>query len=561
MTDVRADLAAELARLKDAFTQRAHRELAELSQVAAALVSETEVRPSLVILHQRLHRIAGSGGSFGFKQLSEAARNLEVKANQWLDEGAVVPELVERQRFAAEVAALADDLQQDAMPSQTLASTPAQAPSVKPPPNTNGKIAVWLVEEDRALGETLVHLLGQFGYESRLYTHFNRVATAVQEQRPDFLVMDVGFMEEHLGAVEALMTSPAFRALDCPTLFVSERGDFQSRIRAARLGADGFMLKPLDIPRLVDRIGRILEERHAVPYRVLIVDDDQDLAEHLRLVLNAVGMDVELLSAPEQVIETVMHFHPELVLLDMHMPDYSGPELATVIRHHDDWLGLPIVYLSAEQNRDKQIQAMRCGADDFLTKPISDIDLVAAVRARAARSRQLANLMSKDSLTGLLKHARIKESIVRELARSQRTGHPLAVAMLDIDHFKQVNDTYGHAVGDRVIMALAHLLKQRLRKSDGIGRYGGEEFVAILPDSDQQTALTVLEDIRTRFEVLPFLHQDQEFQCTLSAGIASTRELPDADDGQLLIAADQALYSAKRAGRNRVHPHSSGPPT
>ncbi|MTW19774.1 diguanylate cyclase [Allochromatium palmeri] len=543
-------MAAALARLGKVYAQRVRGELDELTQVAAGLESEADVRPSLEQLHQHLHRIAGAGGTLGFKTLSQAARALEIEANGWLSQDVVALDVAQRRRFADAVATLVDHLSQcETAPTQAV----AQAPSARTTAfGHGGKVAVWLVEDEIPLGEHLVHLLGQFGYEPRLYTRFDAVAAAVRDQCPDCLVMDPHSTAEDLGAVEALMTSPSFQALNCPVIFVSANGDFPSRMRAARLGVDGFMLKPLDIPRLVDRIGRILEERHADPYRVLVVDDDRDLAEHLRLVLSADGMDVDVLSEPEQVIEAVATFHPELVLMDMHMPDYSGPELATVIRHHDDLLGLPIVYLSAEQDRAKQIQALRSGADDFLTKPISDTELVAAVRVRAARFRQLANLMTKDSLTGLLKHARIKESIVRELARAQRTGHPLAVAMLDIDRFKQVNDRYGHAVGDRVIMALAHLLKQRLRKSDGIGRYGGEEFVVILPDCDLQMAQNVLEDIRARFEVLPFLHDGHEFRCTLSAGIASTGEHPEADDGQLLIAADQALYAAKHGGRNQI---------
>lgn len=549
MAELPQELATELARLAKAYEQRARVELAELAELAAALSNALDTRPTLEVLHQRLHRIAGSSGSFGFKSLSSAARDLEVQVNEWLSTDATSLNQAQRQRFAEQVGTLAGQLtERESMPTPVA----MEAPTANTASGSREKVVVWMVEDEEALGDKLIHLLGQFGYEPRLYKRFDAFAAAFRQQHPDLLVMDLEFTEEDFGTVEALMTSPSFRELNCPVIFVSANGDLHTRVRAARLGGDGFMQKPVDVPRLVDRIGRILEDRHAAPYRVLVVDDDRYLAQHLRLVLSAADMEVEVLSTPDQVIEAVASFHPELVLMDINMPDYSGPELATVIRHHDDWLGLPIVYLSAEQDRGKQLQAMRSGADDFLTKPISDAHLVAAVRARAARFRQLANLMSRDSLTGLLKHARIKESIVREIARARRTGHPLAVAMLDIDHFKRVNDTHGHGTGDRVIMALARLLKQRLRKSDGIGRYGGEEFVAILPDTDLETARDVLEDIRARFEVLPFLHQGREFRCTLSAGVASTRELPEADDGQLLIAADQALYAAKHGGRNRV---------
>lgn len=247
--------------------------------------------------------------------------------------------------------------------------------------------------------------------------------------------------------------------------------------------------------------------------------------------------------------------------MDMHMPGYSGPELATIIRHHTEWIGLPIVYLSAETDIAQQLQAMQRGADDFITKPISDAYLISAVKIRAARSRQLAELASKDSLTGLLKHALIKESLALELARAQRNRKPLSIAMIDIDLFKGVNDTYGHAVGDRVIVALAHLLKHRLRKTDIVGRYGGEEFVAILPECDFKTAVRLIDDIRERFSTLSFQHEEKEFSITLSAGIASDLLQPIANSNELLIAADEALYVAKHNGRNQVQVADSSQPS
>jgi len=175
---------------------------------------------------------------------------------------------------------------------------------------------------------------------------------------------------------------------------------------------------------------------------------------------------------------------------------------------------------------------------------------VAAVRQRAERARRLNLQMSTDSLTGLLKNAKLKEQLAIELLRARRARTSLAFVMLDIDHFKRINDTYGHLSGDRVIKSLAHLLKQRLRRSDSIGRYGGEEFSAIMPDCGLAVAGDVVEDIRRRFAGLRFGQSDAEFSVTLSAGIAT---FPDLDDPEALIrAADAALYAAKQGGRNRV---------
>ncbi|MDC6636318.1 diguanylate cyclase, partial [Leclercia adecarboxylata] len=163
-----------------------------------------------------------------------------------------------------------------------------------------------------------------------------------------------------------------------------------------------------------------------------------------------------------------------VLLLDVNMPDCSGPELAQMIRLHDEWLRVTIIYLSAETDAHRQMAALLKAGDDFITKPISDNALVAAVYSHSQRARSLSTALARDSLTGLLKHADIKEQLALEVQRATRSGKPASVVMLDLDHFKGVNDTYGHAAGDNVIRALANLLRQRLRRIDSLGRYGGE---------------------------------------------------------------------------------------
>jgi diguanylate cyclase (GGDEF)-like protein len=302
--------------------------------------------------------------------------------------------------------------------------------------------------------------------------------------------------------------------------------------------------------RLVDRIDSLHQRRDARPYRVLLIDDDDELAGHFAAVLIQHGFEVETLAHPRATLERIDGFRPDLVLLDLYMPECSGPELARVIRMREDWLALPIVFLSAETDYDLQLLASSEGADDFLVKPISDSQLVAAVRARCERSAQLAELMFRDSLTGLLKHSRIKEQLLQEVGRAVRHGRALCVAMIDIDHFKRVNDTHGHSVGDQVIRALAQLLRQRVRRIDSIGRYGGEEFLLLLPQCNIGDARVLLEDIRERFFSLRFQGANGQFVVSLSAGIASTDTAEHAAD--LLEQADQALYRAKDGGRNQI---------
>jgi diguanylate cyclase (GGDEF)-like protein len=262
-------------------------------------------------------------------------------------------------------------------------------------------------------------------------------------------------------------------------------------------------------------------------------------------------MLAEKTSQQKEVLTVMQNLHPDILLIDLYMPGCTGAQLARAIRYEDTWLSIPIVYLSAEDDLDEQIKALDSGGgDDFLTKPIPDVRLVATVRTRAARARQVNELMSKDSLTGLLKHSSIKERIEQELDRAHRHGKPMSMAMVDMDHFKRVNDTWGHPMGDQVIKTLAHILRQRLRRQDSIGRYGGEEFAVVLPECTAEDALQLLEDVRQRFGEVRFIHKGQSFAVTLSAGIACSEQCADAQS--LLAASDAALYVAKDSGRNQV---------
>ena len=271
-------------------------------------------------------------------------------------------------------------------------------------------------------------------------------------------------------------------------------------------------------------------------------------------------MRVEVVNNPRHVLDLMREFYPEMVLLDLNMPDCKGYELARLIRLNPEWIKVAIAYLSSEQDDHMQAEAQTQSGEDFLTKPISDVRLVSAVKVRAARSRQLSDAIDRDSLTGLLTHARIKEQLAMELLRARRAGQPLSVAMLDLDFFKRVNDTYGHAAGDRVIKSLAQLLRQRLRSTDSVGRYGGEEFVAILPGCDVQAATDLLESIRESLKRVSFNAGDKTFSVTLSAGVACCHPRQgDPDSASLLNMADKALYQAKNGGRDRICTVSGGP--
>jgi len=544
-TDAEQALTTRLEELRSRYLERLPDEFAELSALQGRLSGQEQDRDVLDELQQRLHKLAGSGGSFGCASLGIAARSLEQRIGAWLEAKELSLDAPARRSLMDEIEAL----------SRIVPERP-ERPAFRVAPEarttSDNTLEVWLVEDNAELCRQLQQQLESFNYEVRVFRSIDELKGAMESRQPDLLLVDVMLEQGRENATERLMDSPQVQALECPLIFLSANDDFPSRVRAVQLGAEGYFLKPLDVPRLVNRITQIFEERRAPPQRVLIVDDDADLAEHMRLVLTAVGMEARVLASPNDVMDTIATFRPELVLMDLYMPEYAGTDLAGVIRQHEAYTHLPIVYLSAETDSERQIDAMGRGADDFLTKPISDLQLVAAARSRIVRARQLEDRINKDSLTGLLKHASIKEAANREALRARRIGRPVTLAMLDIDHFKVVNDTYGHAVGDVVISSIATLLRQRLRQSDIIGRYGGEEFVAVLPECEAEHAQRVLEDIRRNFASLNFGRKGERFGCTISIGMVCSADYPDQAGPELLVAADEALYKAKRGGRNQV---------
>jgi diguanylate cyclase (GGDEF)-like protein len=250
------------------------------------------------------------------------------------------------------------------------------------------------------------------------------------------------------------------------------------------------------------------------------------------------------------VLDRVKASAPDLILLDIQLPGINGVEVARIIRQSRRDLWLPIVFLSGECDPALQMEARKQGGDDFIAKPVGPAELVSLVRLRANRAAGLRSLMERDSLTGLLNHARLKDRLFNELERCRRTGTQVSLAMVDLDHFKQVNDTHGHINGDRVIRTLAHTLTGGLRRIDIVGRYGGEEFGVILLDSSPEAATAVVNRIRETFSNIAFGKTGETFNVTLSVGLAGSRAYPTTE--LLIGAADRALYAAKADGRNRV---------
>ena len=491
-------------------------------------------------VYRLVHTMAGSAGTFGYEALGARARLLErllkAPAREWSAMDADVGRAVADFRT---LVAAGPDTAVKQLPQSQVDADAGRDPETP--------IRVYVLEDDALQGDEIVAQLRHFSYEARSFTSATALAAAAAKAPPDALVADIILPEGPL-AGPATVAKLAQQLGKVPVIFISVRGDWQARFYAVRAGGDAYITKPVDMSLLLEQLDRLTGRRE------LIVEDQPTLAEHYAAVLRAAGMAVEVLQNPQTLLDTLAAFQPDLILMDVFMPDCMGPEAAQVVRQHPSWWNLPIVYLSAQDDIYEQLAALRVGGDDFLTKPIENDHLVAAVSIRAERFRSFKALMTRDGLTGLLNHINLKLALEREISLARRRDRPLSVVMLDIDHFKAVNDTYGHPVGDRVLKALARMFGQRLRTTDVAARYGGEEFALILPDTDGPAAAMVLDNLRERFGQVVHSDGQREFSVNFSAGIACAPPMGAVDE--LLGRADRALYAAKAAGRNRVELHA-----
>jgi two-component system, cell cycle response regulator len=297
--------------------------------------------------------------------------------------------------------------------------------------------------------------------------------------------------------------------------------------------------------------------------RILVVDDNQDNVEIIATRLRFRGYSMEEASDGQQALRRVRENPPDLILLDVMLPDIDGYEISRRIKGDPTLPFIPIILVTARDTTQDKVMGLDAGADDYLTKPINFPELEARVRSMLRikrlqdeleeKNRELERLSISDGLTGLFNHRHIHGLLNEEFDRAQRTNDKLTVAMLDLDRFKAVNDTYGHQAGDRVLEQLADILRATAREIDRLGRYGGEEFMALLPETDIEDGAVFVERVRREVARHAFSIGDgQTIRMTLSAGVAAYPHEKVRTPEALVAQADAALYAAKTTGRNRI---------
>jgi diguanylate cyclase (GGDEF)-like protein len=301
-------------------------------------------------------------------------------------------------------------------------------------------------------------------------------------------------------------------------------------------------------------------------FLILVVDDVTKNLQLVMEILEQIGYETTFATGGKKALERVETVKPDLILLDLMMPDMGGLEVCEILKADPRYQKIPIIFLTASNEQESLIDAFAKGAVDYVTKPFHSAELLARVRTHLELKQArddlheayeiLEHLVVVDPLTGVANRRAIDTFAQEEYDRAQRYKTNFSVLMIDLDHFKKVNDTYGHYIGDECLKIVAEKLDNALRTVDQFGRFGGEEFVAILPQTSLTEAIKVAE--RLRIEVDQLVPDIKDFSSSLSVSIGvSTFQEKDKAPMDIFVRADQALYEAKAMGRNLVRANPS----
>jgi diguanylate cyclase (GGDEF)-like protein len=516
-------------RSRDAALERVATLEAAAASLAAGQLSAEDRREA----ERAAHKLSGAVGTFGFWQASTLAREAE---NLLEGTSVISPTVVQR------LAMLASTIR-----AELLSETPERQGAARPTPAT-GHSRVVVIGLDAEFRDRLAADSRSLGIEV-IGAETPAAARARLDGMVDAVLIDLTVDGFGIPFLEELHRErPSLR-----TIVISHGDHFQDRVHAARLGGRGFLQKPVRPQQVIDLLRNSLMLAGGERPTIVAVDDDVDMLAIIRELLLPLDARVVVVSDPTTILPVLGEAAPDLVILDVDMPQFDGIELCRVLRNDPRWAAVPVLFLTGRTDAPTITRMFESGADDYISKPVLGPELIARVRNRLERTRMLRLAADVDTLTGVATRRRGIEVLERFFKLAQRQRQPISIAAIDLDRFKQVNDKYGHSVGDAVLRRAAIILAGCFRGEDVVARWGGEEFVVGMYSMPCAAATRRLEQalMKLRDEQFDGGGGPSALRVTFSAGVA---EFPrdGADWAAIYRAADDALSRAKSEGRNQV---------
>ena len=505
-----------------------------------------------------VHSLKGSSATLNFLNLSQILQKIEQLVANHDSESFVL------QDVCAQIDSLMQEIADKArLPNTSLFELvqPSRAPlissvqNIKPSVNeinvkSHRDISVAIIDRDTHAGGLMGKLLTTFGFAASYFESIALFNQALSTQTFSIAIVDVNVQQSDDADIFQFVSLLKQKHIDVFVVSAPDLDTFDFRLLSIRAGVNDYLIKPLNVTNLVNKIRKNFKIDLIRPYRILLLDDEKTACGFYKSLLESQDIEVIALTEPQQLMTVLESFPPDIFLLDMHMRDISGLEVAKFIRQQPKYDYVPILFLTSDNDINTKLMALKTGADDVIPKQTSPSLILEQIESRIERSQQIRYLASRDSLTGVLNHGQIMDAAAQALRLAARHIKPVVMVMIDLDYFKKVNDSYGHMGGDKVLVSLGQLLLQSVRETDFVGRYGGEEFIVVFCDADCEVIHAKMESVLSAFRQIEFNINEHGFNCTFSAGMASSENYDTLSE--LIAAADAALYHAKNAGRNTI---------
>lgn len=533
--------------VKAKYARSLPKKMEELSRDINASKEQPEEKEALETVRQVSHKLVGTAGSYGYEAFAMMMRTIEQSAIE-------IAKTDDKDAIESLWKAIDDASEAGRLAAEEIAANISDADlRSEDGPRTTGPVfaRVLVVDEDEAFLDVVEHLGRQSNVAIIKAPSEGLAMNAALMHQLDAAIIDVkeDSQERAFKLAIDLRSLPGYDTL--PLAFLSAE-KMRPMVEAAHVGASLHLDKPLDASALEAAVRHLVAIRQGGRPKVMVVDDDPDFTAKIAFDLRNDNLLVRTVHDPLKLLEALQEFPPDVMLLDVMMPGMNGFQVCQMLRGMPRWRDLPIIFITAEIHIEARVKAFTSGADDYLPKPVVTEELLARVRVRLEKSRLLKERSDKDTITGLLLRRAFVEQFNGMLADCERNKSVMSVCLMDVDHFKKVNDTYGHISGDSVLAGFGQLLLRRFRVDDLRGRWGGEEFIIAFRREDKQTMCAAIGRVQEEFCKMTFESEDnRQFNVSFSGGIASYP-----DDGatlhELLSVADKRLYNAKHAGRRRV---------
>lgn len=564
MVDVKPLDDDKFERIRKIYVDSFPEKIQTLKSCWASLMASREFEKPLKQLRLEAHRISGSSGSHNFDDIHLLASRLDSNIVAALAEQSAW--ISNKELIGNQVQALVDLLQHQLLNyssgknnnshnndhSHGYGDNEEGTTRLDSLQLSHRELLIFLVSHRPAELSLLSSLLAGRGFTVLSFGNMERAQNTAKSLAPSIVVLDLGDAEQ---IDLQTISKHEFQSGDSqPPAYIvtSRRDDAVIRKLAIKFGVEAFFATPINTHNFSSTLDVILETRSDNGFRVLLIARQDAPVANIEQALENEDISCRTIHAVESITDQLVNFKPDLVLITYHKGRDYWANSAGMIRLHESYFNIPVIFLLENECAESKLEALQVGADDCICGYQLEAEQIQILKQRIMRFRRANHLITTDSLTGTLNRDAFFDRANEELSLAVRRKENICLAMIDVDYFKQINDAYGHVAGDYVLRHISECLNNRLRRSDLVGRYAGDEFLVLLPDTDLENACLVLNMIRKNLTSQNISINDLEVQVSISLGLIAVKPTEVINIETFIIEADKKLYEAKVAGRNML---------